>query len=145
LPAIVTGGGLRGVDYRSPVASAQIKSAVLLAGLNAEGVTRVTEPALSRDHTEQMLALFGAPPRVEGTAVSVQGGARLSAARVTVPGDPSSAAFLAAAAVLTEGSEITIRVVMTNPLRTEFFAVLRHIGADVEWGAAAARGAGPPA
>ena len=133
LPATLHGGGLHGIDYDSPVASAQIKSAVLMAGLNAEGVTRVREPAPSRDHTEQMLAMFGAPTHMENGAVTVSGGARLQAARIAVPGDPSSAAFLAAAALLTEGSEITIAGVMTNPLRTELFAMLERMGADLAW------------
>lgn len=144
LPLTVHGGGLHGVEYDSPVASAQIKSAVLLAGLNADGATTVREPALSRDHTEQMLALFGAPPRVDGAAVTVQGGARLTGARIAVPGDPSSAAFLAAAAILTPDSEITIRGVMTNRLRTEFFAVLARMGANITWGDSAG-GADAPA
>ncbi len=133
LPATLTGGGLDGIAYDSPVASAQIKSAVLLAGLNAAGETTVREPAASRDHTEQMLAAFGAPPHIVGNAITVQGGGRLTAAKIGVPGDPSSAAFLAAAAALTEGSAVTIRNVMTNPLRTEFFSVLARMGADLEW------------
>ncbi len=145
LPLTLRGGGLKGIAYDSPVASAQIKSAVLLAGLNAEGETTVREPAPSRDHTEQMLALFGAPPRIAGGAVSVTGGAKLTGARVTVPGDPSSAAFLAAAAVLTSGSRVVIGNVMTNPLRTEFFAVLARMGATLEWGAASGPGADAPA
>lgn len=144
LPLTLRGGGLRGIDYDSPVASAQIKSAVLLAGLNADGVTRVREPAPSRDHTEQMLALFGAPCRILDGAVAVTGGAPLRAARIAVPGDPSSAAFLAAAAVLTPGSALTVEGVMTNTLRTEFFAVLRRMGADIAWGDSAG-GADAPA
>ncbi|MDI6844076.1 MAG: 3-phosphoshikimate 1-carboxyvinyltransferase [Anaerosomatales bacterium] len=133
LPAVVTGGGLVGCEHVLPVASAQVKSALLLAGLRAHGVTRVTEPAPSRDHTERMLPAFGAAvTRESPVTVSVLGPQSLSAAEVTVPADPSSAAFLVVAALLVPGSEIVIRDVSLNPTRTGFLAVLKRMGADFE-------------
>jgi 3-phosphoshikimate 1-carboxyvinyltransferase len=131
-PMTIVGGELEGREYRMPVPSAQVKSAVLLAGLHASGRTTVIEPAATRDHTERMLGLFGARARREGLAVSVDGGTRLTAARVEVPGDPSSAAFWAVAAALAPGSELVIRGVMSNPTRTGFLEVLKHMGADVK-------------
>src|SRR5690606_40677179 len=101
LPVTVSGGGLKAIDYIQTVASAQIKSAILLAGLNAEGVTTVTEPEKSRDHSERMLRAFGAEVGVEpmgdGWRVTLKGGQALSGTAVAVPGDPSSAAFPLAA------------------------------------------------
>jgi 3-phosphoshikimate 1-carboxyvinyltransferase len=123
------------IEYLLPVASAQIKSAVLIAGLHAAGETTVIEPEATRDHTERMLAHFGA--RVTATkrqglrAISVQGDAELVGTEVNVPGDPSSAAFLAAAALIVPGSEIVIDNVLVNPTRTGFYATLREMGADV--------------
>ena len=136
LPLSLGGGGLQGMRYVSPTASAQVKSAVLLAGLNAEGETTVVEPRPSRDHTERMLAAFGvevaraAAP--EGAAATVRGGARLHAAAVEVPGDPSSAAFPLVAALVVPGSEVTLEGVLLNPSRTGLFDVLRAMGADLE-------------
>ena len=130
-PMTVIGGELKGREYRMPVASAQVKSAVLLAGLHASGRTTVIEPAATRDHTEKMLGLFGAHAKREGLAVSVEGGARLTAARIEIPGDPSSAAFWAVAAALAPGSELVIRGVMSNPTRTGFLDALKRMGADV--------------
>jgi 3-phosphoshikimate 1-carboxyvinyltransferase len=123
------------IEYRLPVASAQIKSAVLLAGLHAAGATTVIEPEATRDHTERMLRHFGAEVTV-GTrdglrAVTVTGDAELEGRRVTVPGDPSSAAFLAAAALIVPGSEIVIDNVLVNPTRTGFYVTLREMGADI--------------
>lgn len=92
-PLSVRGGHLKAIDFQSPVASAQIKSAVLLAGLQAEGTTTVTEPHKSRDHTERMLSMFGVSLREDETSVSIEGGQQLKAAEVFVPGDISSAAF----------------------------------------------------
>ncbi|GAV31214.1 5-enolpyruvylshikimate-3-phosphate synthase [Coriobacteriaceae bacterium EMTCatB1] len=133
LPAVVTGGGLVGCEHVLPVASAQVKSALLLAGLRAHGTTRVTEPAPSRDHTERMLPAFGAAvTREPPVTVSVLGPQSLSAAQVTVPADPSSAAFLVVAALLVPGSEIVLRDVSLNPTRTGFLAVLERMGADFE-------------
>ena len=120
--------GLKGIDYDSPVASAQIKSCVLLAGLFASGVTRVTEPRLSRDHTERMLPLFG----VElPAACTVLGGSRLTATRFVVPGDISSAVFMLAAAAITPGSDVTVKGVGLNPTRTGFLRCLEAMGADL--------------
>jgi 3-phosphoshikimate 1-carboxyvinyltransferase len=138
LPLTVRGSAdLIPIEYQLPVASAQIKSAVLIAGLNASGETTVVEPAATRDHTERMLSYFGA--QVSATkrqglrAVSVRGDAELAGRDVRVPGDPSSAAFLAAAAMIVPGSEVTIEGVLVNPTRTGFYTTLREMGADVEF------------
>ena len=123
------------LDYRVPVPSAQVKSAVLLAGLNARGATRVEEPEATRDHTENMLRHFGAAVSVEiagaGRIITLQGQPTLRAADVVVPGDPSSAAFPLVAALLVPGSDVTIAAVGLNPLRTGLFASLREMGADM--------------
>ena len=114
------------LEYRVPVPSAQVKSAVLLAGLNARGITRVEEPEATRDHTENMLRHFGATVHVEvagnGRIITLQGQPELRAADVVVPGDPSSAAFPLVAALLVPGSSVTIAGVGLNPLRTGVFA-----------------------
>ena len=128
-PLAIRGHRLRGVDYSSPVASAQVKSCVLLAGLYAEGRTRVREALPSRDHTERMLALFGAPLDGEGW---IHGGIALSAARVSVPADISSAAFPLAAALLVPGSDILLRNVGLNPTRTGLLDALKAMGARLE-------------
>ena len=130
-----TDGALHGVSYASPQASAQVKSAVLLAGLYAEGTTSVTEPARSRDHTERLLPLFGAEVDVSGDGLTsrVRGGQRLFAHDVEVPGDPSSAAFVAVAAALAEGSSVRICGVAVNPTRAGAFEVLAEMGADVSY------------
>jgi 3-phosphoshikimate 1-carboxyvinyltransferase len=136
LPLSIRGSAdLVPIEYQLPVASAQIKSAVLIAGLLASGETTVIEPAATRDHTERMLTYFGA--QVTATkrhgvrAVSVRGDAELAGKDVDVPGDPSSAAFLAAAALIVPGSEVTIEGVLVNPTRTGFYATLREMGAEV--------------
>ncbi len=131
-PLAVKGGGLEGIDYRSPVASAQVKSAVILAALYASGETVLREPGKSRDHTERMLPAMGASVRVEGLNVRVEGGGELRPLEVTIPGDFSSAAFFMAAAAVVEGSEIMIRNVGINPTRTGLLGVMRRMGADVE-------------
>ena len=122
--------------YRTPVASAQIKSAVLLAGLNARGITTVVELEASRDHTEKMLAHFGAEVRVEtegeGRRVTVVGRPELRPRPVVVPADPSSAAFPIVAALITPGSDIVIEGVMTNPLRVGLVTTLLEMGAQIE-------------
>jgi 3-phosphoshikimate 1-carboxyvinyltransferase len=123
--------------YRSPVASAQIKSAVLLAGLAAPGVTTVIERESSRDHTELMLKHFGAeitsePEGRHGRKIALTGQPELHGATVVVPADPSSAAFPIVAALIVEGSDIVLADVMTNPLRTGLFATLRDMGASIE-------------
>ena len=119
------------------VPSAQVKSAILLAGLNAPGKTVVTETARTRNHTENMLALFGARVAVEdrnlAQTISVEGHAELVPQTLTVPGDPSSAAFPVTAAIVTEGSQVTIRGVCINPTRTGLFTTLREMGADLRF------------
>lgn len=121
---------LQAIDYESPVASAQVKSCVLLAGLNAQGVSAVREPRLSRDHTERMLPQFGV---TIGPGPSVAGGQSLHATDVQVPADPSSAAFLAAAALLVPDSEVLLRGVGLNPTRDAFYRVLERMGARLEF------------
>ena len=125
------------IEYRTPVASAQIKSAVLLAGLAAPGITTVIEQEASRDHTELMLAHFGAhivstPEGVHGRRIALTGQPELSGAAVVVPADPSSAAFPLVAALIVENSDIVLTDVMTNPLRTGLFTTLREMGARID-------------
>jgi 3-phosphoshikimate 1-carboxyvinyltransferase len=124
------------IEYRLPVASAQVKSAVLLAGLNAPGITRVIEPVPTRDHSERMLKGFGVDLRVETEAdgtriISVHGEAELRPQTLVVPGDPSSAAFPIVAALITPGSEVTVTNVGMNPTRTGIFRMLQAMGADL--------------
>jgi len=123
------------ISYRLPVASAQVKSAVLLAGLNAPGETLVVEPQPTRDHSERMLRHFGAEVTVsdapEGRRIILQGQPELKAADLAVPGDPSSAAFPAVAALVVPGSEVVIEGVGVNPLRAGLFETLREMGADI--------------
>jgi len=130
-PLTVGGGALRGIEYATPMASAQVKSAILLAGLHASGDTTVVEPAATRDHTERMLAAFSVPVRVTGLKITVAGGSRLSATNILIPGDPSSAAFWVVAATLAPGSELAVRGVGSNPTRTGYLAVLARMGADI--------------
>jgi 3-phosphoshikimate 1-carboxyvinyltransferase len=130
-PLIVTGTDLGGISFRPATPSAQVKSAVLLAGLQADGVTEVIEEASTRDHTERALPAFGASVEVRGAVKSVRGGQSLTGANLTVPGDLSSAAFpLAAAAALPE-SEVRVEDVGLNPTRIGFLELLRRWGADV--------------
>jgi len=131
-PLAVQGGALEGCSFSLPVASAQVKSALLLAGLLARGETRVVEPVPSRDHTERMLQFFGAEVIKEGTAVTIKGGQVLTGRRIMVPGDISSAAFLMVAAAVVPGSDVTIRGVGLNPTRDGIVDVLRAMGADLE-------------
>ena len=123
------------VSYTLPVASAQVKSAVLLAGLNTPGITRVIEPVATRDHSERMLAGFGAAIHVEetpeGRIISLTGEAELKPQRIVVPGDPSSAAFWAVAASIVPGSDVLIANVGMNPTRTGLFTALKAMGADI--------------
>jgi len=139
-PMTVVGAELKGIKYAMPVPSAQVKSAVLLAGLHATGRTIVIEKTPTRDHTERMLALFGAPPKRAKGRVEVEGGRPLKAARVDVPGDPSSAAFWAVAAAASPGSALTVRGVLAGPTRTGYLAVLARMGADLRRTAAEPRG-----
>ena len=124
--------GLTGIDYDMPVASAQVKSAILLAGLYANGRTSVTEPAPTRDHTERMLAGFGVPVLREGARVSVEGGRRLRATDIDVPADISSAAFFMVAASIAPGSDVVLEHVGVNPTRTGILDILRLMGANLE-------------
>jgi 3-phosphoshikimate 1-carboxyvinyltransferase len=129
LPATLKGGGLRAIHHVQTVASAQIKSAILLAALTAEGETCVVEPEKSRDHTERMLRAFGTEG--EGWRIRLKGGQTLKAAVVAVPGDPSSAAFPLAAGLIVPGSEVTVEGVMLNALRTGLFDTWIEMGADL--------------
>jgi 3-phosphoshikimate 1-carboxyvinyltransferase len=129
-PVAIRGGGLRGAEHELPVASAQVKSALLLAGLRARGETAVTEPAPSRDHTERMLGAMGAECRRDGLRVSVRP-STLRPLDIAIPGDPSSAAFLLGAALVSPGSEVRASGVGLNPTRAGFLRVLRRMGADV--------------
>ncbi|UVO54158.1 3-phosphoshikimate 1-carboxyvinyltransferase [Sphingomonas sp. SUN039] len=127
------------IEYRLPVASAQVKSAVLLAGLNTPGITRIIEPVATRDHSERMLAGFGAELTVETDSagvrtISIRGEAELRPQNIIVPGDPSSAAFATVAALLVPGSAVTIANVGMNPTRAGLYNVLRDMGADIAFG-----------
>ena len=130
-PLSVRGGELTPIDYILPVASAQVKSAILLAGLYAHGVTRVTEPVPTRDHTEIMLRSFGADLRRDQGTISVLGQLALEGRRVRVPGDISSAAYFLVAGAVTPGAEVTVRNVGVNPTRTGIIEVLQAMGADL--------------
>lgn len=130
-PLVIEGGELNGIAYNSPVASAQVKSAVLLAGLFAKGTTSVTEPEQSRDHSERMLAWHVAHPRRNGLTVSVLGGQSLESRDFDVPGDISSAAFWLVAAAAQPGARLMVRNVGLNPTRTGILAVLIRMGAHV--------------
>jgi len=130
-PLSIRGGQLRGIDYALPVASAQVKSAILLAGLYAESPTTVHEPGPARDHTERMLRAQGAKIRVQGNSITLVPSGGLKAMDVAIPGDISSAAFLIAAACLVPRSEIVIEGVGVNPTRTGFLEALRTMGADI--------------
>ncbi|MBN1890624.1 MAG: 3-phosphoshikimate 1-carboxyvinyltransferase [Thermoflexales bacterium] len=130
-PLAVRGRALQGIDYAMPVASAQVKSAVLLAGLYASGLTTVRQPGPARDHTERMLAAMGAEIEQRGAAVTLHPPARLAPLTLTVPGDFSSAAFPLVAAALLAGSEITVCGMGVNPTRTGLLDVLRDMGVDI--------------
>jgi 3-phosphoshikimate 1-carboxyvinyltransferase len=131
-PLVIRGRALQGISWESPVASAQVKSAILLAGVQAAGETSVAEPVLSRDHTERMLAAFGVGVRREGSRVALVGPAHLRATSVTVPGDISSAAFFLVAAAARPGGEVTLEGVGVNPTRSGLLEALRAMGARVE-------------
>jgi 3-phosphoshikimate 1-carboxyvinyltransferase len=123
---------LKAITYDAPMASAQLKTAVLLAGVYADGVTTLNEPSTSRNHTELMLPEYGVPTTVAELTASVNGPAKMKSCEIQVPGDPSSAAFLIAAAVLTPGSVIQVENVSLNPARTGFFRTLERMGAQIE-------------
>jgi 3-phosphoshikimate 1-carboxyvinyltransferase len=138
LPLVVRGTrDLLPIVYDLPVPSAQVKSAVLLAGLHAPGRTTVVEPLATRDHTERMLSYFGAELKVEdrgmgARAVTIVGDAELHGGNISVPGDPSSAAFIIAAALIAPNSDVVIEGVLLNPTRSGFLETLREMGADIE-------------
>jgi 3-phosphoshikimate 1-carboxyvinyltransferase len=132
-PLTIDGGTLRAAEHTLTVASAQVKTAILLAGLQADGRTSVTEPSPSRDHTERLLPCFGAPVRIDGTTVSIER-ARLAPFDMTVPGDPSSAAFLVVAALVVRDARVRLDGVLLNPSRVAFLDVLRRMGATIRVG-----------
>lgn len=131
-PLVVRGGALTGIDIELSVASAQVKSALLLAGLFADGTTTVREPGPSRDHTERMLAALGVPLRLGDGSVAIDGGHEVPAFRTVIPGDISSAMFLIVAASIVPGSDLTITGVGLNPTRTAALEMLRSMGADLQ-------------
>lgn len=131
-PLTIRGGQpLKGIDYVLPMASAQVKSCVLLAGIYAEGETRTTEPAPTRDHSERMLRGFGYPVDVDGPVASLRGGGRLRGQHIDVPADISSAAFFMVAASITPGADITLEHVGINPTRIGVINILRAMGGDL--------------
>jgi 3-phosphoshikimate 1-carboxyvinyltransferase len=131
-PLEINGGNLKGIEYSMPIASAQVKSAILLAGIQAEGVTIIEEPQNSRNHTELMIKGFGGEVGLDGRHVSVQGGQTLYGKDVRIPGDISSAAFFLVAAALIPGSRIVVRRVGVNPTRDGVIEILRRMGAEIE-------------
>ena len=131
LPLTIRGGRLQGIDHATEVPSAQVKSAVLLAGLHADGITRVTEAHATRNHTEIALGRFGVQVQAAGLSVAIEGGQELAPADASVPGDLSSAAFWLAAAAAVPGGEVTVEEVGLNPTRAALLDVLRRAGADV--------------
>jgi 3-phosphoshikimate 1-carboxyvinyltransferase len=131
LPATVRGGGLHGISFLNSKSSAQVKSAILLAGLRAHGEVEVIEPVPSRDHTELMLRAFGCDVDATGEHIRLGARRKLTGTGIRIPGDPSSAAFPLVAALVSPGSEISLRSVMINPLRAGLFATLQEMGADL--------------
>jgi 3-phosphoshikimate 1-carboxyvinyltransferase len=145
-PLVIAGNRkLRGCTHQLDVPSAQVKSAILLAGLQADGRTTVNEPQPSRDHTERMLGAFGVRVARDGAAVSIDGPAKLAAARIDVPGDFSSAAFFIVAGLIAGAGPVLIRGVGVNPTRTGLLDILRLMGADIRLQAAASRSGEPVA
>ncbi len=130
-PLTITGGHLKPIDYILPIASAQVKSCVLLAGLAIDGVTRVVEPAKSRDHTEHMLAYFGADISVDGLAITLRGGKELESRDIVVPADISSAAFFIVAAAAMHGARLKLVNIGLNPTRIGIITILKRMGAKI--------------
>ena len=131
-PLTIEGQSLHGIDYTLPVASAQVKSALILAGLYADGETRITEPEATRDHTEIMLNYLGADIRKEGDTIVVRPAAELTGKDITVPGDISSAAYFIAAALISKDSEVLIKNVGVNPTRTGIITAFKAMGGNIE-------------
>ncbi len=132
LPLTIIGSNLKGISYELPVASAQVKSAILLAGLYAEGETEVIEPEPSRDHTERMLSYLGVPIKKNGHSIKINKVSKINPGEIIVPSDISSAAFFIVAALITPGSEVLIKNVGINPLRTGVIDILKNMGGDIE-------------
>ena len=130
-PLTIMGGDLKPIHYQTPVASAQIKSCILLAGIFADGETTVTEPAASRDHTERMLRAFGADIECDGLVRRVKGRPKLAGHKITIPGDISSASYFLMAAVLCRNSDVIIRNVGVNPTRAGLLDALKAMGAQI--------------
>ncbi|MEH7301561.1 3-phosphoshikimate 1-carboxyvinyltransferase [Neobacillus drentensis] len=131
-PLSIRGGHLESINYTLPVASAQVKSALILAGLQADGVSQIIEPAETRDHTERMIRRFGGKIEKDNKVITVKGGQKLTAASIHVPGDISSAAFFLVAGAIISGSEIHLKNVGLNSTRTGIIEVLQKMGADLE-------------
>ena len=131
-PLLIEGRPLHGIDYKTQVASAQVKSAILLAGLYAEGTTRVAEPYVSRNHTERMLKLFGAEVSLGENSAAIKPAPELYGRQLTIPGDISSAAYFICAGLMAPGSEILIKNVGVNPTRDGLIRVCREMGADIQ-------------
>lgn len=132
LPLTVKGSSLKPIHYKSPVASAQVKSAILFAGLQTDGVTSVEEETISRDHTEKMLHYFGAKAKTEGTVASIEKATKLTGKSVAVPADISSAAFFLVAACIKEGGQLTLENIGLNETRTGIIDVLENMGAKID-------------
>ncbi|MFD1738541.1 3-phosphoshikimate 1-carboxyvinyltransferase [Bacillus salitolerans] len=132
-PLAIRGGSLTAIQYSSKIASAQVKSAILLAGLNSNGETTVTEPHKSRDHTERMLQAFGVEVKINGLSVSVQGGQSLKGTTIFVPGDISSAAFFLVAGAIVPDSNLVLKNVGINPTRTGIIDILKQMGANLSF------------
>ncbi|MBS4191029.1 3-phosphoshikimate 1-carboxyvinyltransferase [Bacillus sp. FJAT-49705] len=130
-PLSIKGGNVKEIDYELPVASAQVKSSLLFAGLQAQGITKVFEPVKTRDHTERMIKKFGGEIEIDGRTVRLKGGQRLSGTYIHVPGDISSAAFFLVAGAIVPNSEITLKNVGLNPTRTGIIDVMKEMGADI--------------
>lgn len=131
-PLLISPSELHGIDYSTPVASAQVKSSILFAGLYADGLTRITEPYQSRNHTELMMSAFGADIKCNYNVTEIRPVSSLHSCEITIPGDISSAAYFITAALITKDSEITIRNVGMNPTRNGFIDVVLSMGADIE-------------
>ena len=130
-PLIIVGKKLTAIKYVSPIASAQVKSSIMLASLYAEGITQILEPYKSRDHSERMMAYMGGNVTVDGNNISIEGGQKLKGREIFVPGDISSAAFFIAGALIVDNSEILLKDIGVNPTRTGIIDVLKRMGANI--------------